>query len=392
MLKLKNMRLQNTLPVMNIMNEYDSISRVELARKLNCNGTTVTRITKDLISKGILKTAGLSNFTGGRPREKIELNADWKNAIGIALDPDYITGVIVNIKGKIIVREQVFFRGIKTGKEFLDTLTLITDRLLNSCEREKLLGIGIATFGTFSGKEKILENVAQFPSLEKFDIKSFFQKKYSIIPEVANTTIAKTFNEIWFNKNGSKGNFILFNIGSGIGCAIAIDGKIVFNRDSYGGELGHTTYQVDGAECECGKRGCLETLCSINAIKKNIDKKTGTALSVSDIINSYIAGNPIITDVVNDAAKWIGIAVANQINLLAPDEIVLSGEVMKFGDDFYNAIHQTIEKYAFHVFLKKLKIIKSGVQEETTAIGAASFVICNIFENFEYIDGRNNVI
>ena len=83
LLQLKNIRLRNTLSALNVLRTHDTLSRVELARKLNCPGTAITRITRELIEKGILQPAGLLESNGGRPREQIKLVADWKKAVGI---------------------------------------------------------------------------------------------------------------------------------------------------------------------------------------------------------------------------------------------------------------------------------------------------------------------
>lgn len=387
MLKLKNIKSRNMLAALEILRKHDFISRVELAEKLNCDGTTITRITRDLISKGLLKTEGMADSTGGRPREIVRLDADWANAIGIGLEPDFITGLSANLKGKILVREQVFFSGKKSEKEFTDALKVIMERLLSSCREKRLTGVGVAAFGTFSGKEQILENVVNYPALEKFNIYDFFKSGYSIAPEITDITIAGAMNEIWFNDNGRKGNCLFFNIGSGIGCVPSIDGNIVFGRHSHAGEFGHTIYHPDGDKCACGRRGCLETFSSINAIVKKLRKKTGErTLDFSDIISRYLDGNAEASGVVNEAAKCLGTAIANQVNFLMPDEILISGEILKLGDKFYNVIKKTMEEYVFPVFMKNLVIRKSEAWEEAAALGAASLTIRKVFEDYEYIN------
>lgn len=385
-LKLGNIKLQNTMSLLEILREHGAVSRVELARKLNCDGTTITRITRDLIGKGLLKTLGLADSTGGRPRELIELNADWKHAIGIGLDPDFIIGTIVDLRGKVLVREQIFLGETKAKKEFVNALALITERLLSSCDRDKLLGIAVAAFGTFSGKEKILEKTAGFPELEKFDINQFFESRYSITPEIIDISISKILYEIWFGKHGTRGNFLLITAGTGIGCVTAIDGKVVFSKYSHAGEFGHSIYQPDGIPCACGRKGCLETLCSINAIlRKAREKLKKKNLKFQDIIKFYSENNPQITEIVNHAGRWLGIAIANQINSLAPDEIVITGETLKLGDAFYKLLLDTISAYTFPVFLKDLKITKTPSGEESTSIGAASILIRGVFEDSEQL-------
>ncbi|MDD5728296.1 MAG: ROK family protein [Victivallales bacterium] len=389
LLKLKNIRLKNTVSALNMLRTADSFSRVELAREMNCDGTAVTRITRDLISKGVLITAGMAKSKSGRPREKIELNVDWKHAIGIELSPTHITGVLTNLKGRIITREQVFLSSERTRNEFVKALELVTGRLLNSCDSRKLLGIGIATFGPFSGKNKILGEATSYPALKKFNIREFFTEEFDIVPEIADATFARALYEIWFKNLGNKGIFLLFNIGAGIGCAAAIDGKIVFERHANIGEFGHTIYKVDGDLCACGRRGCLETLCSTGVIENSARKKTpGKELLFPEIARDYAAGNNEFADIIDNCACWLGIAIANQINFLVPDEIVLTGEILLLGNRFYEKVFAAIKKYAFPIFMKNVSIIKSESWEENASLGAASLLVRKVFEDIEYINEK----
>jgi predicted NBD/HSP70 family sugar kinase len=386
LLKLNNIRLKNTLAALNTLRAEGQLSRVELAQKMNCDGTAVTRITRNLLSKGILKTAGMTKSQGGRPREKIELNADWKHAIGIELTPNYLTGVLTNLMGRIIVREQIFLSKDQSKKEFTQALELLTGRLLNSCKRTNLLGIGIATFGAFSGENKILEDVTSYPALEKFNIKEFFAEKFDIVPEIADATFARAQYEIWFKKSGINGNFLLFNVGAGIGCATAIDGKIVFERHSNTGEFGHTIYKIDGNLCACGRKGCLETLCSTNAIEKEIRAKNpGERLCFADIAENYKAGSHEFESIINDCAQWLGIAIANQINFLMPDEVVMTGEILQLGGKFFEKVLDTVKEYVFPAFMGKVLIRKSDSWQESASLGAASLLVSKVFEDVEYI-------
>jgi predicted NBD/HSP70 family sugar kinase len=263
---------------------------------------------------------------------------------------------------------------------------VIPEWVLLGCDKHSVLGIGGAGFGSFSGEEKILENVASFPELENFDINQFFKTRYSITPEIVDISISKVLYEIWLNNHGTNGNFLLVTAGSGIGCVTAIDGRIVFSKYSHAGEFGHSIYQMDGDACACGRKGCLETLCSINAIMKKIQGKLKNKdLKFQDAIRLYHEENQDVTEIVNRAGRWLGIAIANQVNSLALDEILIAGESLKLGDKFYDILDRTVREYAFPVFIKDLKIIKSTSGEESTSIGAASILIRKVFEDSEYL-------
>lgn len=385
LLKLNNIKLTNTLAAVNTLRLEESLSRVEMAEKLSCDGTAITRITRDLIAKGVLESAGMAEPAGGRPREQIRLNAGWKNAIGIELSPGYITGALVDLKGKVLIREQIHLSGKLTRQEFVDSLETIARRLLESCEKEKLLGIGIASFGSFSGEDKILENVAAYPALEKFDIGKFFVEKFGIVPEITDATYAKALYEIWFNNAAQKGTFLLFDVGAGIGCVTAIEGKVVFGRYSCSGEFGHTIYKIDGDRCGCGRRGCLETLCSIGAIEKKVNQKTaGHKFRFDDIARNYASGDKQYADIVEDCAKWLGVAIANQINFLIPDEVVVTGDMLQLGNGFYKQCMDTVREYVFPEFMSDVFIRKSESWDQNATLGAASLLVRNVFENIGF--------
>jgi predicted NBD/HSP70 family sugar kinase len=372
---------------LNSFRTEDTLSRVALAQKLNCDGTSVTRITRDLIAKGVLKAGGLEKqSTRGRPRERIMLNADWKQAIGIELSPGHINGIVTDLKGRASIQKQVFISGSLTKEEFVDSLKTIVQRLLASCDREKLLGIGVAAFGAFSQKGNVLENVSAYPALKNFNIRKFFEDEFAITPEITDATFARALYEIWFTKGASKGSFLLFDAGSGIGCAPVLNGKIVFGKYPYTGEFGHTVCVPDGDLCNCGRRGCLETVCSIGMIEKKARaKESDPTIKFSTIAEDYASGGHRFADIVDNAARWLGIAVANQINFLVPDKVVLTGELLQLGDGFTKNCVDTIKEYILPVFMKDVTIRKSDAWYESATLGVASLLIGKVFEDIEYV-------
>ncbi len=386
LLQLKNIRLRNTLSALNVLRTRDILSRVELARELNCPGTAITRITRELISKGILKPAGLLESNGGRPRERLELVADFKKAIGIELSPHRITGILTDLKGHILVREEIFLSEQLGIEEFIQSLELVAKRLLAVCEEEKLLGVGIATFGPFSGESGILGKVAACPALDYFDIRKFFEDNFALSAQITDATYARALYEIWFNHAPDRGSFLLFDAGAGIGCATVFDGHIVFGKYSNVGELGHTVYKIDGEACACGKKGCLETLCSIGIIERKARTlKKSKKLKFADVVKSYSSGNEDFTEIIEDSARWLGLAIANQINFLIPDKVILTGEMLLLGERFFIKVNESIDEYVFPAFRKEMTVSKANSWRESAAQGAASLLVRKVFEDTRFL-------
>ena len=145
-LKLNDIKARNMLALLELLLQHDSLSRIELAHKMNCDNTTVTRAVRDLLERGLLISSGKTELRHGRPREQLTLNPDGKYVIGIALDPNGIIGTVTDLRGRVKVREQAFFQMQRTRSLFLETLENITRRLIRFAD-DKLAGVGVSTFG-----------------------------------------------------------------------------------------------------------------------------------------------------------------------------------------------------------------------------------------------------
>jgi predicted NBD/HSP70 family sugar kinase len=383
-LKLNNIKKRNTIATLKLLRRLDRVSRVELVKLLNCDRATITRIIASLLQKGIIKPAGNISSDGGRPRENIQLDGNFRCSIGIQLDANFITGVVVDLNGKIIKHKTLQLGNHNNRKEFLKILDEITVHCLDFCNRDKLLGIGVAAFGTFANENKTLENVADFHALENFNISDFFSQNYGIIPEISDTATAHANYITGLGICCNAGLSLLFCLGRGIGCVPLVDGKITFCKNSHGGEFGHTIINIDGVLCNCGRHGCLEATASSLSMAKQLRlNDIPDHQRFSEVVKLYTKNDPAARKVVESAARTLGIAIANQVNSLMPDEVLLTGELLKLGNPFFEIIKKNVDEYAFPAFSRNLVLSNCGVGENHVAIGVATLPIDRMFQNFE---------
>jgi len=383
-LKLNNIKKRNIIATLHILRRLDKVSRVELVQLLNCDRATITRIIASLLQKGIIKQAGNISSEGGRPRENIQLDANYRCSIGIQLDANFITGVVVDLKGRILKHKTLQLGDHSNRKEFLKLLDEITVHCLDFCDRGKLLGIGVAAFGTFANENKTLENVADFHALENFNISDFFSRKYGIIPEISDTTTAHANYITGLGICRNQGLSLLFCLGRGIGCVPLIDSKITFCKYSHSGEFGHTIINIDGVLCNCGRHGCLEAVASSLSMTKQLQlNDIADHQKFSEVVKLYTKNNPAARKVVESAARTLGIAIANQVNSLMPDEVLLTGELLKLGNPFFELIKKSVDEYAFPAFFRNLVFSNCGVGENHVVTGVATLPVDRMFQNFE---------
>jgi glucokinase len=176
-------------------------------------------------------------------------------------------------------------------------------------------------------------------------------------------------------------------LGTGIGGGIVLDGKPYSGFNRTAGEIGHMILEVNGPKCGCGNKGCFEALASRTALFRKIQTavKDGQKTVLTDMLGPDLTdmksgdlrkalrrGDKFVEKVIEEAAEYTGIAVANVINLLNPEVIVLGGGVMdQLADEMMSIIIETARDYALTGTMKGIEIIASKLGDDAGITGAA---------------------
>ncbi len=196
-----------------------------------------------------------------------------------------------------------------------------------------------------------------------------------------------TYAEWLLGKNKEAKHVVGVFPGTGIGGGLIVNRKIVHGASGGAGEVGHITLQIDGPLCGCGKRGCLEALASRIAITREIaalilrgestylTDKVGT--DVSKIRSSVIAdaidhGEKKVEDIVRKAAYLTGVAIANLINIMSPELVILGGGLIEaLGKIYQEEIQRAVKEHAMPFLRKKVSIEIGKLGDDAVALGAA---------------------
>lgn len=348
LLKLNDIKLRNTLSLLGVLMRHGCLSRIELAQVLGCDNTTVTRAVRDLMSRNLITTAGKTELQHGRPRELLALNSNGACLIGISLEPDRICGALTDLNGRPKIQERLHLEECRHLQEYLNALDKVMQRLLQESSG-RIAGVGVSTFGTSLTPENgILNDIANFPELKGFNLRSYFMEKFNLSPVFADMMICRMHYELNRYPECRKGSTLLVHLGSGIGMSIANEGAIVLSRNQHGGELGHNICEPDGLPCPCGRHGCLETRCSAQVLLRQARIAFASPnMTFREFAEKYTSGNACAVQLVNDVLKFLAIALANQINNLSPDTLVLVGRLMELGERFYVALEESVRTLLF---------------------------------------------
>lgn len=228
---------------------------------------------------------------------------------------------------------------------------------------------------------------------KEINIKEALENELNLGVYVDNDVRAMALGESWFGITKDISNFVTLNISNGIGAGIIINNKPYYGVDFSAGEIGHIVVEGDGDKCNCGNYGCLETVASNNNITKKAIKliKQGTnsvlkelkadinQLTIEDISESAKLEDELAISIIKEAARYIGIAITNLINILNPTSIVVVGEI--FENTFYaiETLNEIVKNRGMKLSSENVRIIKSMLGRDAAVVGATTLVIQEIF-------------
>jgi len=216
------------------------------------------------------------------------------------------------------------------------------------------------------------------------DLHSELMKATGLRVELENDANAAAYGEYKAGAGRDARDLFYIGIGDAIGGAIILDGKLWIGASGCAGEIGHITIDTEGNECECGNRGCLETVASAPNIVRRASERLGrdstSSLSRLAVEESFTAGDlarearngdDFSVMMIERTGKYIGTAVGSIINLLSLERIVLGGTIMEAGDLIVKPIIAEARKRSFQPCFEATKIVAAELGVDGIAIGAA---------------------
>jgi len=368
------------------------IDRAKISKSLDLSRTTLTVIVKELIESKIVEETGYgeSKKEGGKRPILLNFREDIGFIIGVTVGVKKIRVVLGNIKAKFL---KVFDIERDIKEDPYETLNKITNIIKknNLNYNKQILGIGIGIPGItdhLNGVVKFSPNLIGWRNIE---VKKYFKDKFPAINTyIDSETHLQIFAQKWFGKTKSK-NFITLEAGIGIGIGILIDDKIYRGNNNAAGEFGHTTIIPNGVECHCGNYGCWETVAStsnfINKAFNGIKKGTKTKLkhyyingnlTFESIVNAYKHGDSFSKSLLEEYAYWLGVGIANIVNVFDPELIIIYGSASMLGDMGLKIIKDIIAANALPKLERDVEIKYSNFGKEAKIIGTFGLVIKNI--------------
>ena len=249
---------------------------------------------------------------------------------------------------------------------------------------KNIKGIGLGIPGPVL-EQSIVAFFANFPWERNINIKEKLEKLTGIETKLDNDANIIALGEAKYGAAKGSKSSVTVALGTGIGGGIYIDGKLVSGAKGAGGEVGHMKIVKDGKLCGCGQRGCFEAYVSAtglireavsrltvnkqNLLYKMIDGDL-MKLEAKDIFDAAREGDAFSLDLVDYEAEYLALGLANILNIINPEVVVLGGGVALAGDILLNPMREKMVKYALPVTLEELQIVQGVLGNEAGIKGA----------------------
>ena len=267
--------------------------------------------------------------------EKSKKNLNYK--MGIDLGGSHIAIGVVDSNGKILEKIEKKLKGIITKEVKRVIEETIIESFNKFKEEYKIIEIGIAIPGTVT-KDVVVKSVNL--GLQNYKIIEELQKKISIPIKIRNDAKCAAIAESTYGSLKKYERALFLTLGTGIGGAVIIDNKLLNTGNLPGCEIGHMVIEKNGIECNCGRRGCFERYASMKAFKNNLRKALGYTEEVSGKELLAIMKNTrkkdenykIIEKVKKEYIEYLGLGIANLVNIFEPEAIGIGGSFVYFGE------------------------------------------------------------
>ena len=285
-------------------------------------------------------------------------------------------------------RTKVSTKPERGQEEVIERIARCVQDAVDECDLDmkKIRGVGIGAPGALNPETG---DVIFAPNLKWEDVplKKELEKKLGIPVFLENDGNICTLGIYETELKAKPRNVIGVFVGTGIGGGLILEGKLYSGFNRTAGEIGHMVLEVGGPKCGCGNRGCFEALASRTAIFRNIQSavKDGQKTILTEMLGDDLKdlrsgdlrkairkGDKFTEKVIEDAAEYTGIAVANLINIFNPEVVVLGGGVIDaLEDEMMAIIVETAQDYAMSGTTKGIEIIATKVGDDAGILGGA---------------------
>ncbi len=388
-------KARNISAVLLTLLRHQPISRVQLAERTGLSTTTITNLIADLIEQRIVtqietQPEPARRRSVGRPQQGLCLAPDARYAIGIHIGVGSVNVALCNLLAQPVYGLSIDHPLDRAqGDVMAETIGMVRRVIGESgVDPGRIVGLGFGASGLVepaSGVNVVAPNLGWRDVPVRDQLCSALRLPVS----VDNNVRAMALGEALFGRGKDVFSLAYVYVRVGVGAGIVVGGRLYYGGGAGAGEIGHMTILPhDGAACRCGNTGCLETLISepvILRLAQQIAQRepegrlarlcAGSTPSIEQVFAAARAGDSAVQAMLDERAYYLGVALANMVNILNPELIILGG-ILALGEDvLLPVVSETMRQCAFAHLGDKVRLETPSFYPNAGVVGAAALAL-----------------
>ena len=373
-----------------------TITRSELAHKLNLSPSSIVKYINNLIELGLVKESGPVKSTGGRRSSSLEFDPEVGVNIALVFNLSSIEGALVNPAGAIVYEYSTgIFKGI-SREDLLKKLTAVIRKLKRRSEEigKRIFGIGLGMGDHMDMKKGISHRYLLAGNWKDVPLKEIVESQFSLPFFLINDIDAGALGEKYYGRGKQVDNFAAVWLSETVGMGMILNGSLYFGKKGSAGEIGHITAVPGGRVCTCGNRGCLETVATESyvlercregleeGVHSEIAEKCGgelERLTITDVVDASNAGDRFARNIFLEISRYIGEKLSDVANILNPECIILRGSVIDNNSFLFENIERIIKTKSLPIIADSVKLVYTSDKSDIRIPGVSSYILMNYF-------------
>lgn len=384
----RDLRRANQQTLLQLIYFNGPITRHELSALSGLSPATVTNLVNHLIERRLVMSVGFEESQGGRPRETLSINPQAGYFIGVEVAETHIYSALYDLKLHKLEALHIDVSADENRPE------QIADHIVHGVKDlqaqrnvldTEVVAVGVGVPGIVN-REGGVSVFAPNWGWHDVPLLEMLHRHLSMPIQLDNGMQALALAELWFGAGQGVSNLAALLMGTGVAAGIIIGGQLYRGTTNSAGEWGHSCVAVDGPPCRCGSRGCIETFVGAPGIIRQLREHDpahhllrlqGQKAIVQGIHDLAMAGDPVCQAVLDQVARYLGVGIANIVNLFNPQLIVIGGWCgVLISDYVFPRLDPVVSAYALSEPLNKVEIVITHLGGEgAIGLGAASLAL-----------------
>jgi predicted NBD/HSP70 family sugar kinase len=374
-----------------------ALSCADLSEALDKSLPLIAKAINEMMDAGFVVENGYARSTGGRKPLLYTIKSGYIYIVSVVMDQLYTIIKILDVGNNAEMYSTKAELKLLNNDSSLDRLRVLIEEVIDASgiHKDDFIGMGLGMPGFVNIKLGINQSYLFTHTSES--LKDYLERVFDMPVFIDNDSSVIALAESKFGLAKGRQDVMVINIGWGIGLGMIMDGKMFRGHTGYAGEFSHIPIADGDIMCECGKRGCLETVATLRTVaqaaidkitkgyKTNLQIKDSAEEMCEEVMNAANKGDQFAIQLLSDMAYKIGKAIAILIHINSPEQVLLSGRGAAVGKILMAPIQQALNQYCIPRLFEHTVVDVSTLKFKAYPIGAAALVMENLSDTRVYV-------